>query len=294
MALFFYAGHGLEVAGRNYLVPVDAELKSGFDLPAETVGLDLVSEAVETAADTGLLFLDACRDNPLARRLRGVGGTRSLGVGRGLARVDAPAGLFVAYATRPGDTADDGLGGHSPFTGAVLSHIETPGLELHQMMNRVRQAVLRETGNRQQPWDESSLTLDFYFLPPLAQKPAATAADPGGPRDDRVELAFWESVRDGADPRLFEEYLRQYPDGRFAALARLKLDGLRAAPAAQATARTEGAAPAPAPAAQQRPPQAVVSAPTGTRPNVPDFSTLPGWNAGPGGGTSLESVPLRF
>jgi hypothetical protein len=191
------------------------------------------------------------------------------------------------------------------LTGALLGHIETPGLELHQLMNRVRQSVLRETGNRQQPWNESSLTLDFYFVPPLAQRPPVAAAGPA-PRDDpRIEVAFWESVHDGNDPRLIEEYLRQYPDGRFAALARLKLDGLRGG--AAAAARTEGAPAGPGAPVAENPPAASgnprpllptqmppLPPPAVAWPVAPTPSPPTEWSGGPGAAPLLESVPLRF
>jgi uncharacterized caspase-like protein len=221
-ALVFYAGHGLEVSGKNYIVPVDAELEDAFALTAETVAVDEVLAALENTARTGLLFLDACRDNPFARRLRSGGPTRSLDVGSGLAPISAPAGLFVGFATSPGDVADDGRGEHSPFTEAFLAHLDRPGLEVRQLMTRVRRDVLSKTGNAQRPWDQSSLAEDFYFVPPT---PAASPpARPAGP--ERAEVAFWEDIRGSDDPRLFVEYLRRFPEGLFALIARSKLEQL--------------------------------------------------------------------
>ncbi len=165
VGIFYYAGHALQVDGRNYLAPVDARLADKVDLHFEAVSLDLVLTQLEREPRTSLVFLDACRDNPLARNLaRSMGFGRSAAVGRGLSRVSAGIGTLVTYATQPGNIAEDGTGRNSPFTAALLSHIETPGLEVRQVLTRVRNDVLSATGGRQVPWDHSSLTGDFYFV----------------------------------------------------------------------------------------------------------------------------------
>lgn len=179
-ALLFYAGHGLQVGGRNYLAPVDARLSDEADLDFETLPLTTILKQMEREVKTNLVFLDACRDNPLARNLARSMGTRSASVGRGLARVDSGIGTLIAFATEPGNVALDGKGNNSPFTQALLKHIETPGLDIAQMMRRVRSDVMRSTAQRQVPWNNSSLTGDFYF----AGKVTVTAGN-AKPQDDK-------------------------------------------------------------------------------------------------------------
>ena len=163
VALLFYAGHGLQVNGLNYLAPIDARLTDEADLDFETVQLATILKQMEREAKTNLIFLDACRDNPLAKNLARSMGTRSVSVGRGLARVNSGIGTLIAFATEPGNVALDGEGANSPFTTALLSHIETPGLDIAQLMRRVRRDVMTLTAERQVPWNNSSLTGDFYF-----------------------------------------------------------------------------------------------------------------------------------
>ena len=163
-SMFFYAGHGLQVQRRNYLVPIDAELESEIDLPFEAVAVDIVLELMEQTTPQRLVFLDACRDNPLARRL--ARSSRSVGVGPGLARMNNRVGTLIAFATEPDKVALDGEGGHSPFTQGLLEHIETPGIEVRQMLSRVRATVLNNTHGEQLPLDTSALIEDFYFVQP--------------------------------------------------------------------------------------------------------------------------------
>jgi Caspase domain len=171
--VLFYAGHGLQVSGRNYLVPIDARLQSERDLDFETVGLDFILRQMELERDgkTNIVFLDACRDNPLARNLARSMGTRSAGVGSGLAQVQTGVGTFIAYSTQPGNVALDGQGRNSPFTAALLEGLKEPGRNLTAVMIEVRKQVLATTSGKQVPWDHSALTGDFYFH---------LAAAPGG------------------------------------------------------------------------------------------------------------------
>ena len=183
--IFFYAGHGLQVAGRNYLVPVDAQLQNERDLDFEAVALDFVLEQMELERETktNIVFLDACRDNPLGRNLARNMGTRSASVGRGLAQVQTGVGTFIAYSTQPGNVALDGQGRNSPFTAALAKGVREPGRNLTAVMIDVRKEVLSVTNGRQVPWDHSALTGDFYFhlasapgsLPKMA--PGAPAAE---------------------------------------------------------------------------------------------------------------------
>jgi uncharacterized caspase-like protein len=232
VGLFFYAGHALQVAGENYLVPVNAKLEREAQLTYQAVTVQAVLRIMEAEVPTRLVLLDACRDNPLARTLaRSMGGTRSTMVGQGLAGIQAGVGTLIAYATAPGEVAFDGAGQNSPFTTALLEHIASPGLEVRQVLSRVRGSVLDMTDNRQVPWDSSSLRGDFYFVPrlvePPQQVPAPSSAAPAA--DNRAfELAFWQSIQNSADPADFEAYLARFPDGIYAALARNRLARLKA------------------------------------------------------------------
>ena len=173
VSLFFYAGHGLQVDGENYLVPIDASFKGNFDLSSQLVGLSGFVSAIEKGPNVNLVFLDACRNNPLANILKAgiskgrsvtVDGVRTVRhVGQGLAEMKGVVGTLIAYATAPDSVAADGRGKNSPFTTAFVKHVEGPGLEVRQFMTRVRLDVLEETKYRQVPWDHSSLTVDFYF-----------------------------------------------------------------------------------------------------------------------------------
>lgn len=171
VGLFFYAGHGLAVDGRNYLVPIDAKLKSETDLDFEAVELSLVLKQLERNSRVSIVFLDACRDNPLAANL--AQGTRSLTVARGLARVERAVGMIIAFATGPETVALDGDDRNSPFTEALLRHIGKEGMSINDLMIEVRKDVYKKTGGKQVPWENSSLTGQFYFKPAEPKTAAA-------------------------------------------------------------------------------------------------------------------------
>lgn len=164
-ALLFYAGHGLQVSGQNFLVPTDAKLEGERDLDFEAVSLDFVLRQMEIGREskTNIVFLDACRDNPLARNLARNMGTRSTNVGRGLAHVQTGVGTFISYSTQPGNVAVDGVGRNSPFSGALVKGIALEGRNLSSVMFDVRKEVLNATSGKQVPWDHSALTSDFFF-----------------------------------------------------------------------------------------------------------------------------------
>ncbi len=249
VALFYYAGHGLQVNGNNYLAPVDAELNDQADLDFGTVKLSSILRQMDRHRAANLVFLDACRDNPLSKTLaRSMSVGRSVDFGRGLARVEAGIGTMIAYATQPGNIAldgDDNDGeGHSPFTKALLNHMETPGLDIGNMMIKVRKDVISATKQKQVPWDHSSLTGQFYFKPddttttgPVAavdpvdttQMTTRSATD-GNVRiaqtrlqaeQNAMELSFWNTVKDSNDPDLLQTYLNRFPEGVYADLARV-------------------------------------------------------------------------
>jgi Caspase domain/Bacterial SH3 domain len=235
-SLFFYAGHGLQVQRRNWMVPVDAVLQSEIDLPFEGVAVDTVLDLMEETTPLRLVFLDACRDNPLARRLSRSAPSRSLGVGRGLARMNNRVGTLIAFATEPDQVALDGDGSHSPFTEALLEHIETPGLEVRQMLSRVRATVISNTDGQQLPLDTSALIEDFFFTSTPAPEPAPTEPAPIAPDIASTEHLFWQSIQASNDPNDFRAYLERYPDGAFAPLARNRLAALSAAPQSEVAA----------------------------------------------------------
>jgi uncharacterized caspase-like protein len=179
VAIFFYAGHGLQVAGRNYLIPVDAHLQGERDLDFDAENLDFILKQMELgrADKTNIVFLDACRDNPFSQNLARSMGTRSISIGKGLAQVDTGVGTFIAYSTQPGNVALDGKGKNSPFTAALAKHVREPGRDLTSVMIETRKDVLAATGGKQVPWDHSALTGEFYFQPTAAQRSAT--ASPG-------------------------------------------------------------------------------------------------------------------
>jgi len=163
LALFYYAGHGLQVDGKNYLVPVDAKLERPADLALDAVDIDVVLAQMEAAKRVNLIFLDACRDNPFARSLARSLGARSTSVGQGLAAIQSAVGTMITYATQPNNVALDGKGRNSPFTTALLKNIATPGLEIDALLKRVRADVMTLTHDQQVPWNHSSLVGDVVL-----------------------------------------------------------------------------------------------------------------------------------
>ncbi len=227
IALLFYAGHGIEVDKRNFLIPVDARLLSDREVEFETVSLDLVSRAVEGASGLGLVILDACRDNPFAAAMKRSGGKRS--IGRGLARVEPSGETLVAYAAKGGSVAADGEGRNSPYSTALLAHVEEPGLEVGLMFRKVRDAVLKATGGHQEPFVYGSLSSKGFYFSAAPSSVPVTEPGKGTPvtgvaKSD--EQLFWESVKGSPDPADVEAYLKQFPKGVFAALARNRLKRL--------------------------------------------------------------------
>ena len=220
VGLFYYAGHGLQVSGRNYLMPVDARLETEIDLHYEAFDIQTVLDQMGASGRVSLMFLDACRDNPLSRSLAAHLASRSAAVAQGLAAVQARSGgTLIAYATAPDSLALDGDGPNSPFTSALARHIATPGLDVQLMLRNVRRDVLAATNGAQRPWETGSLDAAFYF----AASPGQPApSEPGGGRVS-PELALWQSIAGSNRPGDFKAYLQQFPQGVFAALARARL-----------------------------------------------------------------------
>ena len=307
IALVFYAGHGIEMDGVNYLVPVDARLERDTRVRFETVTLDDVLVSTEGAA-LRLVILDACRNNPLARSMRRTVRTRSVSNGSfgDLDETWLEGGeTLVAYAAAAKTTADDGTGRNSPFTAALLAHLEQP-LELLTLFRRVRAEVLSSTEGRQRPHEyQSLLGLHYLAAPaaPLAGAPTVASAAAGSSSAIlamQQETVFWESIRSSANPADFAAYLTQWPSGVFAPLARNRQAELRARPAAPTG---DGAAVAPpsspippvvAPAATAPtpvpPPAVSFAAPAGSAPDPPD----PGWRPVPTADERVEGGSLCF
>jgi Caspase domain len=245
VALIYYAGHGIEHGGANYLIPVDATLAADTDIDFEAVPLDLVMRSVGGAAKLKIVILDACRDNPYRNRMRRAAGTRS--IGQGLAKPPDPeeGDMLVAYAAEAGFTAEDGAGADSPFATALARHLVDSGVDIRIMFGRVRDEVRTATQNRQEPTVYESLGGEQFFMAPPAAPTTLVAGAKGAPHADArdVELSFWRSVEDSGDAGQLNAYLTQYPLGAFAPLARAKIASLAppAAPAPQAPTPTPSA-----------------------------------------------------
>lgn len=219
IGFFFFAGHGVQVAGENYLLPVGFPFRNENEVQTNAVSANLVLRYMEDAKNrVNVVVLDACRNNPFIK-------TRSMKT-RGLAPMDAPSGSLVAFSTAPGTEASDGSGNNGLYTKHLMSNLKVPGLTVEQVFKRVREAVEneseREIGRKQSPREESSLKGgDIYFIPPkvVAGSIATTEA---------VELAYWNSIANSSNTADFDSYLAQYPQGKFADLARNRLKAVKA------------------------------------------------------------------
>ncbi|MGO8797935.1 MAG: caspase family protein [Roseiarcus sp.] len=221
VSLFYYGGHGLQVAAHNYLIPVDAQLHSEEDIYRHTVAFDDVLKAQEQGKGVHLIFLDACRTNPLKD-------APASAHAEGLARVGNAAGFLIAFATQPDNVAYDGAGRNSPFAQSLLGHLATVGQDISSMMIEVRKDVIAATGGSQIPWENSSLTRQFYFAPGEAAS--------GSP-----ETQLWQLAGGQRDVNLLHFYLDRYPDGPHVGDARMLLEELAK------TGKQAGAAAAPPP-----------------------------------------------
>jgi uncharacterized caspase-like protein len=222
VALVYYAGHGLQMQGTNYFLPVDATVQRERDLAYDAISLDMILREAEAARDLRIVILDACRDNPFAARIARAGGaTRALQIGEGLAQAgNVGRDTLVAYATAANALADDGSDRHSPYTTALLKHLETPGLEINLLFGRVRDSVFEATAGRQTPFTYGSLGGDpFYLIPPKAAAPVVAAPE----FDPEREALFWRALENSTDPADMLLYLKYFPDGPHAGLALRRL-----------------------------------------------------------------------
>jgi Caspase domain len=206
VGLFYYAGHGVQVKGRNYLVPVDADITREDEVPYKAFDVGQVLDKLEAAKNPlNIVILDACRNNPFARESRGGGGG-------GLAQMDAPTGSIIAFATAPGAEAADGSTANGLYTGQLLRYMNTPGLKVEDVFKRTRVAVKQASGGRQIPWESTSLEGDFYF----AQGSGAAAS----PATVNLDEELWQLVGGAGHPSAYRAYLEKFPDGKYAAQAR--------------------------------------------------------------------------
>lgn len=225
MAVVFFAGHGMEVAGENWAIPVDASLTSDSDVENEAIGLKSLSLAVSGARSLGLVILDACRNNPFGARMQRT--TRTRAVSRGLAPIEPTGNVLVAFAARDGTTATDGDGRNSPFTAALLHNLEIPGLEIDFLLRNVRDDVLRATGGDQQPFAYGSLSREAIYLKPAAVPADGQAAATPAPGADEVA---WPYLAGTTDAAVILRYVAQFPSSRHRAEADQRLAVLQAAP----------------------------------------------------------------
>jgi len=218
VGLFYYAGHGIQLAWRNYMLPVDVDIDTIADIQKQGVEVNSLLEGITTASNPmNVIILDACRDNPFGN-LTGVDH-------KGLSQMDAPPGTLLAYATSPGHAASDGAGAHGLYTEHLLKELRVPEAKVEDVFKRVRLGVRRQSNGAQIPWESTSLEEDFWFIPPAH---LATLSEAQKEKQFDEELAFWEKRKTSEEAAPLEDYLRRYPSGRFAELAQLRLDQILA------------------------------------------------------------------
>lgn len=232
MALVYYAGHGVELDKQNYLIPVDAKLESDSDVLFDTIPLDLLSESVNGATTLRMVLLDACRNNPFLGRIKSTGRA----IGQGLSPFEPTGGTLVAYAAKGGTVALDGTGRNSPFMKGLLAHIEEPGLDIALMFRKVRDSVLAETGNRQEPFIYGSLPgREIYLVPPVEVAGTGPVEAPvsAAPATSAQEEFAWNLVKDTTDRQQLQDFIYSFPRGVHLEEA---LDKLRVLPEGTAVA----------------------------------------------------------
>jgi uncharacterized caspase-like protein len=229
IGLFYFSGHGIQVSGRNYLIPVKYTIASEDDVEYESVDAGRVLAKMKAARNgMNIVILDACRNNPFPSSFRSAS--------QGLATINAPSGTFISYATAPGSVASDGSGKNGLYTGELIRHMKSPGLKLEEVFKKVRADVQKKSEDKQVPWDASSLTGDFYFVPPTEVPESApvstetviaapTSSKPvvAAPRKFRADEETWELVKESNDPDDFKYFLEEFPESPLSSVARLKL-----------------------------------------------------------------------
>lgn len=214
VGLFYFAGHGLQLDWKNYLLPVDARITGAADVQAQAVELNALMAGLTRAANPmNIVLLDACRDNPFGSELK----TGQ----KGLSQMDAPVGTILGYATAPGNVASDGDGQNGLYTGNLLREMKVQYARIEDVFKRVRLAVRRASNGAQIPWESTSLEDDYYFIPPPE---LVRVSEEEKKKQFDVELKIWESIESASSPKPFEEYLQRFPSGIFAELAQLQFD----------------------------------------------------------------------
>jgi len=219
VALFFYAGHGLQIKGENYLPAVDAEIGGEEDVPNQSLSIRQIMNVLEDSKTRlNLVFLDACRDNPYARSFRSSAG--------GLAKLDAPSGTLISFATRPGSVASDGSGKNGLYTENLLKIMKLPDLPIEQALKQVVSNVKRISNGKQEPWMEGSIEGDFYFLQSGDTGKVVNNKTAPEISNQDADLALWNEVKASDSRDYLEAYLSQYPKGKYVALAKIELKRL--------------------------------------------------------------------
>jgi Caspase domain len=252
MAVIYFAGHGMEIGGENWLIPVDAELRSDRDAENEATSLKSVMLQVANAARLGLVILDSCRDNPFAAQMQRA--SRPRAVERGLARVEPTDNVLVAYAAKDGTVASDGRRRNSPFTAALPNNLETPGIEIRFLLAAVRDEVLAVTNGQQQPFVYGSLSRQAIYLNPPAQSERLAGAPPNLPPPLTEAERAWAAVQANPSVAALEAFVRRFGDSFFADLARVRIEELKrtqTAVAPQAQNTVPSPTPPPTPVAPQ-------------------------------------------
>jgi hypothetical protein len=211
-------------------VPIEAQLKTASALDFEMVRLDLVQRTMERESQTNVLFLDACRDNPLVRNLALAMGTRSGETSRGLAAMEAGVGTLISFSTQPGNTALDGQGRNSPYAGALAKHLLKKGEDLSSVLINVRNDVMKATASRQVPWEHTALRARLFLTEPISTEEAARRM---------VDAQFWAAVKDSSNWRSLQLYLDRFPNGQSSKTARLQIEKLKNAQASDQAAWSE-------------------------------------------------------
>jgi len=227
VGLFYFAGHGVQVAGENYLVPIGADIADEGEIALQSMNLaEVLRTMASSRSRTNIVVLDACRNNPFAS-------ARDRSASGGLAPVSAPSGTIIAFATAPGHVASDGDGANSPYSAALAANIPVEGIVLEEVFRRTRRHVLAATNDRQTPWEHSSLTGEFYFRPTAARpETSRRLSDVGFTEAQVAEIRAWEHLRDERDPVQLIRHLETYPNGLFAEVVRLRLADAASAQAA--------------------------------------------------------------
>ncbi|MGI9054388.1 MAG: caspase family protein, partial [Pyrinomonadaceae bacterium] len=225
VGLFFYAGHGLQVRGQNYLVPVEAEIPAEDEVEYATVNVNFLLGKMDSAGnDLNIVILDACRNNPFARSWRNF---RDIGDGKGLAKVTPPTGTIMLYATQPGNVASDGTGRNGLFTESLLKQINKPNVEFDAMVKNLARDVSDKSGGKQLPWKEGIVLGDFYFggtTNNTADNSNKTTEPPPSVIIDKDagEREAWSQIKDSANRSDYALFVESFPNGIYAAQAKQK------------------------------------------------------------------------